>query len=170
MNWIPYASSFWSLISQWTSNKQNAAIGNLTEQEAVSSPANSTTESAVFFFCDVSSSFYEKTASFLNDTVSVIYFQLTEGNLSEAIEVLRSDSLRLLDWFAFSDFQLKLLREFSLILAGNIFLVLLAWKVYGPRISGRFSRPVGGSRKVIEELRVSMSELQLPKEHDYKFK
>jgi hypothetical protein len=67
--------------------------------------------------------------------------------------------------------QVKLLREFSLILAGNTLLVLIAWKIYGPRISAKFSSsPSRGSRQVIEDLRLSMSELQLPNEHDYKLK
>ena len=62
-----------------------------------------------------------------------------------------------------------MLREFSLILAGNALLVLAAWKVYGPRISAKFTR-AGASRRVIEELRSSMSELKLPKEQDFRYK
>jgi hypothetical protein len=72
--------------------------------------------------------------------------------------------------FDFTEFQLKLLREFSLILLGNTILVLLAWKIYGPRISAKFGITAGGSRSRIQELRLSMSEFQLPKEHDFKFK
>ena len=53
-------------------------------------------------------------------------------------------------------------------MAGNAFLVWVAWKIYGPRISAKFGHTKG--RKTVEELRVSMSEFALPKEHDFKFK
>ncbi len=43
-----------------------------------------------------------------------------------------------LEWMdSTTEFQAKLLREFSLILLGNVALVLVAWKVYGPRIAER---------------------------------
>ena len=94
------------------------------------------------------------------------------GQISCVMDVLNFECDRAMAWFNFSDFQYRLLREFSLILAGNIMLVLVAWKVYGPRISSRFlaRSTSGGSHKRIEELRTSMSELQLPKELDFKYK
>lgn len=67
-----------------------------------------------------------------------------------------------------TDFQWKLVWEFSLILLGNAVLVILAWRIYGPRIIQRFFSP--GGRKVLQDLRLSMSELKLPKEHDFKYK
>ena len=70
----------------------------------------------------------------------------------------------------FTDFQFRLVREFSLIFLGNLLLVIIAWSIYGPRIAAKFGVSNRASRKTIEELRMSMSELQLPKEHDYKFK
>ena len=60
------------------------------------------------------------------------------GDFNSVLSVLTFELDRAMNWFNFSDFQYRLLREFSLILAGNIFLVLVAWKVYGPRISARF--------------------------------
>ena len=68
-----------------------------------------------------------------------------------------------------NDFEFRLCREFCLILAGNTVLVLIAWKIYGPRISAKFG-PSKGSRKTVEELKLSISEFHLPKEHDFKFK
>ena len=91
------------------------------------------------------------------------------GNYSGASDLAQLEFYRFLDYFAFDEFQLKLVREFSLILLGNLIFVFLAWKIYGPRISAKFMRS-GASRRVIEELRTSMSELKLPKEHDFKFK
>ena len=70
----------------------------------------------------------------------------------------------------FTDFQFRLVREFSLIFLGNLLLVIIAWSIYGPRIAAKFGVSNRASRKTIEELRLSMSELQLPKEHDYKYK
>ena len=65
--------------------------------------------------------------------------------------------------------QLFLFFQLSFILLGNLILVLIAWKIYGSRIAAKFG-VARGSRLRIEELRMSMSELQLPKEHDFKFK
>jgi len=90
--------------------------------------------------------------------------------------------IRNIDWFKLAqsvreflalkelnDFEYRLCREFCLILAGNTVLVLIAWKIYGPRISAKFG-PSKGSRKTVEEIRMSISEFHLPKEHDFKFK
>lgn len=98
--------------------------------------------------------------------------EIYSGQFSSVIDILTFECDRAIAWFNFSDFQYRLLREFSLIFAGNIILVLGAWKIYGPRISARFlaRSTSGGSHKRIEELRTSMSELQLPKELDFKYK
>ena len=54
---------------------------------------------------------------------------------------------------------------------GNVIGVYFAWWKYGDRISRRFYvTSAGAGRRNIEELRTSMSELQLPKEHDFKYK
>ena len=108
----------------------------------------------------------------VKNATKTIGMNIFEGDFNSVLGVLTFEFDRAMIWFNFSDFQYRLLREFSLILAGNIFLVLVAWKVYGPRISARFlvRSTSGGSHKRIEELRTSMSELQLPNELDFKFK
>ena len=109
----------------------------------------------------------------LLDTLStyfiLIFEQIYSGKFIEAVELLQTTLTDFVDWINFTEFQLKLLREFSLILLGNLILVFIAWKIYGPRISAKFGDP-RGSRRNIEELRLSVSELQLPTEHDFKFK
>lgn len=95
--------------------------------------------------------------------------QVLAGNFSHAVELIREHSEAVIDWFQFSEFQLKLIREFSLILLGNLVLLLLAWRIYGSRISSRFLRSKGG-RRVIEELRESVSELELPEDYSFKYK
>ena len=110
---------------------------------------------------EVVSIVYDHSALWLN--------QIYQGHLSEAFEVFLSSLYSLISWLDFTDFQLTLLREFTLILVGNSILVFIAWKIYGPRISAKFG-VCRSSRRVIDELRLSMSELQLPKEHDFKFK
>ena len=70
-----------------------------------------------------------------------------------------------------SPLQLRTSKELLFILLGNIIGVLFAWWKYGDRISKRFFvTGSGSSRRNIEELRVSMSELKLPREHDFKYK
>jgi len=96
--------------------------------------------------------------------------QVLAGNFSHAIDLIREHSETLIDWFHFSEFQQKLLREFSFILLGNLILLLLAWRVYGGRISARFLRSRDGGRRVIEDLRKSVSELQLPEDYNFKYK
>jgi len=72
--------------------------------------------------------------------------------------------------------KVKLLREFFVIFLGNSLLVLVAWKIYGARIRTKFMTVSGErrgsqqSRKTIEELRTSRSELKLPQQMDFKFK
>ena len=119
--------------------------------------------------------FYNITTDILEivkNATKTIGINISTGDFNSVFGVLTFEFDRAMNWFNFSDFQYRLLREFSLILAGNIFLVLVAWKVYGPRISARFlaRSTSGGSHKRIEELRTSMSELQLPNELDFKFK
>jgi hypothetical protein len=76
-----------------------------------------------------------------------------------------------LSWLDLTSFQVKLLREFSVIFLGNSLLVVLAWRVYGARIREKFMEVGGrGDRNKLEELRTSLSELKLPQEMDFKFK
>lgn len=66
-----------------------------------------------------------------------------------------------LAWLDFTPFQFKLLREFSLIFAGNTILVLIAWKVYGDRIKKKFLKP---TKTFKDEVRNSYLDLKLPQE------
>jgi hypothetical protein len=47
----------------------------------------------------------------------------------------------IINWLAFDEFQVKLLKGFLFILCANIFLICMSWKVYGKRISEKFMRP-----------------------------
>jgi len=111
--------------------------------------------------------------STLSGHIVLILDQVYAGHFSETInlvlEKISEGFLFFVDWLEVTDFQLRLLRELSFILLGNFILVLIAWKIYGARIAAKFG-VARGSRHRIEELRTSMSELQLPKEHDFKFK
>ncbi len=97
---------------------------------------------------------------------------MTSGNYSSLLLHLRRSQSDLHDYLSLSDFQRRLLQEFSLILAGNAVLVFLAWRLYGPRISERFlaKRAPGADRAEIETLRTGMSELKLPREQDFRVK
>jgi hypothetical protein len=69
--------------------------------------------------------------------------------------------------------QIKLLREFFVIFLGNSVLVLVAGRIYGTRLGTKFltgGERRGSSRRNIEELRTSRSELKLPQQMDFKFK
>jgi hypothetical protein len=46
-----------------------------------------------------------------------------------------------INWLAFDEFQIKLLKGFLFILCANIFLIYMTWKIYGKRISEKFMRP-----------------------------
>jgi len=94
------------------------------------------------------------------------------GEYEAVSEVTRSSVLQTLSWLDLTSFQVKLLREFSVIFLGNSILVLIAWKVYGQRIRDKFMDGQQGARgrNKLEELRNSLSELKLPQEMDFKFK
>uniref|UniRef100_A0A182YLV9 Uncharacterized protein n=1 Tax=Anopheles stephensi TaxID=30069 RepID=A0A182YLV9_ANOST len=66
-------------------------------------------------------------------------------------------------WLDFTDFQLFLLQIFSSILLALVVCIALAWCKYGNRITNRFIRP--STAKEIEELKLSVARLNLPKEH-----
>ncbi|KAG8232571.1 hypothetical protein J437_LFUL012947 [Ladona fulva] len=99
---------------------------------------------------------------------SIILLQLLGYASENVIEKSHTNCLiryyeDLSQWFAFDEFQLKLLKGFGLILSANIIFICISWKVYGKRISERFMRPP--TTKAIEELKKSVSQLKLPKEH-----
>jgi len=47
----------------------------------------------------------------------------------------------LVQWFSYDDFQINLLKGFSVLLLVNILFILFAWKVYGERIYETFMKP-----------------------------
>ncbi|EAL40068.3 AGAP006390-PA [Anopheles gambiae str. PEST] len=66
-------------------------------------------------------------------------------------------------WLDFTDFQLFLLQIFASLLLSLLVLIALSWRKYGNRITNRFIRP--STAKEIEELKLSVARLNLPKEH-----
>jgi len=99
--------------------------------------------------------------------------QYTLNGEYEAVqEVTRRSVDGALSWLDLTSFQVKLLREFSVIFLGNSLLVLLAWRVYGRRIRQKFMEggPRGQGQQSLQELRTSLSQLKLPQEMDFKFK
>ena len=117
---------------------------------------------------------YTDTWNYISLTVlqycNVIYENLRQIDIQPLLELFHFAYDFALS-LEFTDFQYRLLREFSLIFLGNLLLVIIAWSIYGARIAAKFGLVSNrASRKTIEELRLSMSELRLPKEHDYKYK
>lgn len=65
----------------------------------------------------------------------------------------------------FDEFQWKLCKILGFIVATNLTLIYFFWRrVYGAKIVDKFMQP-SSSTKLIEELKLSISELKLPKEH-----
>lgn len=64
----------------------------------------------------------------------------------------------------FDEFQWKIFQVLLFIVFINVLLIGLFWKVYGERIIEKFMQP-STSALLIEELKNSISELKLPKEH-----
>jgi len=89
------------------------------------------------------------------------------GDYVKYEEVTSQSLYSALSWLQLSPFQIKLIWEFFVIILGNSLLVFVAWRWYGERIRSKFM--VEGRRN-IEEIRISFSELKLPREMDFKFK
>ncbi|EDV36114.1 uncharacterized protein Dana_GF12798 [Drosophila ananassae] len=64
---------------------------------------------------------------------------------------------------AFSDLQATLLKVLLVLLLGTCVLIGYSWSVYGQVITEKFVRP--STLKEIEELKLSVAKLKLPKEH-----
>jgi hypothetical protein len=62
------------------------------------------------------------------------------------------------------EFQWKLFKILLVIVSTNIALILFFWHVYGTKIVDKFMQP-SSSDLFLEELKNSISELKLPKEH-----
>lgn len=63
----------------------------------------------------------------------------------------------------FTEFQLHIGKTFLIILGVNLLLIGFYWRKYGTIITDRFIRP--STAKEIEELKLSVARLKLPKEH-----
>jgi len=108
----------------------------------------------------------------LQHTERAIQYTLN-GDYEAVQDATRETLTSTLSWLDLTTFQVKLLREFFVIFLGNSLLVLVAWGIYGARIRNKFmtaGRRRGSTRRTIEELRTSRSELKLPQEMDFKFK
>jgi len=111
----------------------------------------------------------------LHHTEKAVQYTLN-GDYEAVQDATRTTFTNTLSWLDLTTFQVKLLREFFVIFLGNSLLVLVAWRIYGARIRNKFMTVSGErrgsqqSRKTIEELRTSRSELKLPNQMDFKFK
>jgi len=78
-----------------------------------------------------------------------------------------ASALKLLNYFnhflPYDEFQVELLKIFCAIITTNTLLLFIVWKIYGNQICQRFMKPA--TPKVIEELKKSVSQLKLPKQH-----
>uniref|UniRef100_A0A1Q3FCD9 Putative conserved plasma membrane protein n=1 Tax=Culex tarsalis TaxID=7177 RepID=A0A1Q3FCD9_CULTA len=63
----------------------------------------------------------------------------------------------------FTEFQAHIGKTFLIILCVNLLLIGFYWRKYGSIITDRFIRP--STAKEIEELKLSVARLKLPKEH-----
>ncbi|XP_034236604.1 uncharacterized protein LOC117642476 [Thrips palmi] len=94
----------------------------------------------------------------------VLYAIGLTSNASEGLFHL--STLSLLDWqafFSYNEFQVALLKIFLFTLTFNLLCIFIAWKWYGKNIYDTFMKPV--TPKIIEDLKKSVSRLNLPKEH-----
>ncbi|ALC42060.1 CG42306 [Drosophila busckii] len=85
--------------------------------------------------------------------------------LQAAVE-LRSDVTVNWQWQSpveFTALQATLLKVLLVLLLGTGVLIVWSWSVYGQVISEKFVRP--STLKEIEELKLSVAKLKLPKEH-----
>lgn len=103
--------------------------------------------------------------SLLSSVSNIVLYAI--GLTSNATECLTHLSvLPVLNWqafFSYDEFQVALLKVFLFILGFNIVSICIAWKVYGKNIFETFMKPV--TPKIIEDLKKSVSRLNLPKEH-----
>lgn len=86
---------------------------------------------------------------------------LIEEIASAVVETLGFGSLN--DWIDVDAFQFRILQTFLIVLIVNVFLISVAWKMYGPRIVDRFMKPVPSA--VLEDLKQGATDLKLPREH-----
>jgi len=70
----------------------------------------------------------------------------------------------ILDLELLDEFQWKVCKILLFIISINFILIGVSWNTYGKKISEKFMQP-SSSSLLIEELKNSISELKLPKEH-----
>ncbi|XP_063698212.1 uncharacterized protein LOC134829146 [Culicoides brevitarsis] len=63
----------------------------------------------------------------------------------------------------FTEFQYTLLKTLFVLLLVNLLFILFFWRKYGPVITDKFIRP--STLKEIEELKLSVARLKLPKDY-----
>lgn len=80
------------------------------------------------------------------------------------LEYLLESASFIPDFDILDDFQWKLFKILVFIVCINLFLIWVAWRVYGETISEKFLRP-SSNVLLIEELKQSIADLKLPKEH-----
>ncbi|XP_055530122.1 uncharacterized protein LOC129721495 [Wyeomyia smithii] len=83
--------------------------------------------------------------------------------LKETAELLWEQTVSFGSLLEFTDFQLLIGKTFLIILFVNLLLIAFYWRKYGSIITDRFIRP--STAKEIEELKLSVARLKLPKEH-----
>lgn len=98
-------------------------------------------------------------SNFSNSTITTF----TSADLLTNITTFTTFTIFDLD--IFDEFQWKLCKILGFIVVTNIALIYFFWRrVYGSKIIDKFMQP-SSSTKLIEELKNSISELKLPKEH-----
>lgn len=92
--------------------------------------------------------------------------QLMQVAFRTVIEIKREFSQATSTWqspIEFSPLQWTLFKVLALLLVFTTILIGYFWKVYGKVITDKFVRP--STLKEIEELKLSVAKLKLPKEH-----
>src|ERR1700691_4779128 len=100
--------------------------------------------------------YFDLSSLFQNSSVSAVLTQLFIQPFF--------DSYRLFDYDIFDEFQWKIFKVLLFIVLINLALIGLFWQIFGDRIIEKFLQP-STSALLIEELKNSISELKLPKEH-----
>lgn len=163
---VPYFNGSW-----WLSSSSSSSLSSSSSHPSSLASSDGSSHPLVLGLKSLASDWAQSLQCFLEDSTLIaqnISNQLISGNFSSVWDIFGPESRDFVTNLELTDFQWKLVWEFSLILLGNAVLVILAWRIYGPRIIQRFFSP--GGRKVLQDLRLSMSELKLPKEHDFKYK
>jgi len=126
---------------------------NTATSEAISTYINLASDSASSWLSIALNTALFRTEEFIEYSLNGDYKAIQELTIERVNSTLH--------WLDFTPFQFKLLREFSLIFAGNTILVIIAWKVYGDRIQNKFMKKTESNQ---DELRNGFLDLKLPQE------